>query len=229
MEHHDPTAVHPSKNRPVRLARASLQWARRAVRQSFFGRLDGSARAASFVTALLLVSTAVLMPQGLKEWSAAPSARIAAERNILRLPPAAFPELPATIQRTLEREGCRIPQRDGGSALRSIVRGEFARTGQLDWAVICSKQNRSSIRVFWGGAASCPATLAMTEDSRFLRPLPSGELEFAREIDVDGPRESPFPAGGGALARHGLVERVGADILNRYVCAEGRWVALEEL
>jgi hypothetical protein len=186
-------------------------------------RLASHRGAASSVTALLLVSTAMLMPQSLKQWSAAPSARIAAERSILRLPPAAFPELPAPVQQALERDGCRIPQREEGEALRTIVSGEFARAGQTDWAVICSRQNRSSIRVFWGGAPACPAMIGTAEDSRFLKPLPSGELEFARELEVDrsATRER---AGGGP---HVLLDRLGSDLRAEYRCTDGRWVEAE--
>jgi hypothetical protein len=188
------------------------------------------------MTGLLLVLTAVIMPQSLKHWSATPSARVAAERSILRLPPAAFPELPASVQQVLERDGCRIPRREEGEALQVIVRGTFARPGQTDWAVLCSRQNRSVIRVVWGGPSSCPGSLATMEESRLLRPLASGEFEFARQLDIAradssfrgdvGPESDQGPDGGPATTRlDSLIDRAGADVLGTYRCTNGEWTS----
>jgi hypothetical protein len=204
---------------PLPFGRRVHGW--RALRLRLGRWLAPRSRAAWSVTALLLVGTAVAMPQGLKQWAAAPSARVAAEQSIVRLPPAAFPELPAAVQQVLEREGCRLPRQEAGDDLRVIARGEFARAGQLDWAVICSRQSRSSIRVVWGGPASCEGVLATGEDSRFLKPLPSGDLEYARQIEVV---RSPGAPADGPLDV--LVDRAGAELRAEHACLNGRWTSL---
>jgi hypothetical protein len=82
--------------------------------------------------------------------------------SVIKLrPPRSFKQLPPIVQETLVAEGCGIPE-SGGAHLPSsnVIQGQFAASGQNDWAVLCTKRGRTSIRVFWGGPASCPGELA---------------------------------------------------------------------
>ncbi len=62
-----------------------------------------------------------------------------AERRILRLPPTAFPALPRSVVRELQRRACTIPQVAGFNKRRNVIQGEFAKPDQKDWAVLCAK------------------------------------------------------------------------------------------
>ena len=64
-------------------------------------------------------------------------------------------QLPKRILLQLERWGCRI---DGA------IRGEFARQGQSDWAVLCDKSRIQTILVFWNGSNLTHAELANVID-----------------------------------------------------------------
>jgi hypothetical protein len=75
----------------------------------------------------------------------------AAERKVVRLPPSAFPALPAGIVRELQRRGCTIPQAYFKTP-NNVASGQFAHPGQRDWAVLCSIKGASSILVFWNGS-----------------------------------------------------------------------------
>ncbi len=90
----------------------------------------------------------------------------AAERQIVRLPPAAFPMLPKSIVGELQRRGCMIPQETFSKTPNNVVSGEFAKRGQKDWAVLCSVKGASSILVFWNGSARNPADLGAADDMR---------------------------------------------------------------
>jgi hypothetical protein len=46
----------------------------------------------------------------------------------------------------------------------NVIRGQFAKPGQSDWAVLCSVDGISSILVFWNGAAKNPAVLSTGKD-----------------------------------------------------------------
>jgi hypothetical protein len=104
--------------------------------------------------------------------------------SVIKLrPPRSFAQLPPIVQETLVAEGCGIPE-SGFSLPRvkvtpstNVIQGQFAASGQDDWAVLCTKRGRTSIRVFWGGAASCPAQ---------FEGRPS---EY--EINIDGP-DGPY-------------------------------------
>jgi len=61
-----------------------------------------------------------------------------AEGRIVRLPPRAFPELPGNVVRELQRRSCTIPQTAFTKNPHNVIKGEFARPGQTDWAVLCS-------------------------------------------------------------------------------------------
>ena len=75
-----------------------------------------------------------------------------AEKRIVRLPPAAFPGLPAGIVRALQRRGCTIPQEAFSKERNNVIRGAFVKAGQADWAVLSSVKGISTILVFWNGS-----------------------------------------------------------------------------
>src|SRR5947208_17097962 len=47
----------------------------------------------------------------------------------------------------------------------NVIKGEFARPGQTDWAVLCSVKGVSTILVFWNGSENNPAALLPAADS----------------------------------------------------------------
>lgn len=51
-----------------------------------------------------------------------------AQRQIVRLPPTAFPELPRSMIRELQRRGCRIPQPPSATKLHNVISGRIRQT-----------------------------------------------------------------------------------------------------
>ncbi len=92
-----------------------------------------------------------------------------ADARTTRLSPAAFPQLPKAIRRNLQARGCTIPQSFQTSAPHNVIKGEFAKKGQTDWAVLCSKRKVSSILVFWGGSKHAVSKIAQSPDQVFLQ------------------------------------------------------------
>lgn len=113
------------------------------------------------------------------DWSAADSATV-------RLSPTAFPELPAGIVRTLLARGCTIPQVWGVEKSHNVIHGEFARRGQTDWAVLCSRNRESAVLVFWASAADSVAEHPSVPDLSFLQGVGNDEIGFSRVIGVAG-------------------------------------------
>lgn len=93
-----------------------------------------------------------------------------------RLPPSAFKQLPANIVRSLQRRGCTIPQYVPNFVPKgspeythynkphNVIKGAFAKPGQTDWAVLCSRHGISSILVFWHGSTNAVAEIAARPD-----------------------------------------------------------------
>lgn len=119
------------------------------------------------------------MEEDRKRWQAT-------ERDIRRLVPRAFPNLPPAVTHHLERRGCRIPQTAYDERPHNVVSGEFARPGQTDWAVLCSVNGSSTILVFWSGEARDVAEIAPGEDLGYLQGMGQGRMGYSRMIGVAG-------------------------------------------
>lgn len=109
-----------------------------------------------------------------------------ADRRIVRLPPAAFPELPRHLVTELDRRGCSIPQEAFTKKSHNVIKGEFARPGETDWAVLCSVKGLSTILVFWNGSKKNPAAIAAREDRNFLQGITPDEIGYSRGITPVG-------------------------------------------
>jgi hypothetical protein len=116
-----------------------------------------------------------------------------AAREIRRLPPSAFPALPAAIRRELSRKGCMVPQIWSDPEAHNVIRGSFTRKGQTDWAVLCSRGGESSILVFKGGSIEGVLELAMGSDKDSLQVVAAEEIGYSRLI---------FPADGATILRY---------------------------
>jgi hypothetical protein len=69
----------------------------------------------------------------------------------------------------------------------NVIKGSFAKKGQIDWAVLCSSNGNSSILVFWGSPAQNVYQHASSPDKDFLQGGGDGRIEYSRMISpVDG-------------------------------------------
>jgi hypothetical protein len=109
------------------------------------------------------------------------------EREIVRLPPSAFTELPIPIQKDLTDRNCTIPQvyDYAGGQPRNVISGSFQDSHRSDWAVLCSIASQSRILIYKAGSATdvyeVPKSLGPDSDSI------QGGLGFSRIIDTAGP------------------------------------------
>ena len=72
--------------------------------------------------------------------------------------PGSIGVLPAAVQDTLSKRGCRIPQWPGETA-RNVAHGAFFGAGSDDWAVLCAIGDTGRILVFHGNAGAPATTL----------------------------------------------------------------------
>lgn len=143
--------------------------------------------AALSLTVLLMASATTGLPR--QGRSTANQDWERAAREISRLSPSEFKELPAPIMKQLESRGCTIPQSAEFSAPHNVITGEFARKAQKDWAVLCSTQGKSTILVFWGGPAKCFAELASAKDRDYLQGIGDGRTGYSRKISPLGAKQ----------------------------------------
>lgn len=114
----------------------------------------------------------------------------AVARTIRRLPPDSFPQLPAAIRSALAARGCSVPQSFTSERSHNVIAGSFARAGRRDWAVLCSRQDSSSVLVFWTGADARPPTeLARASDAGFLQTTGGGRIGYSRILAVARPAQ----------------------------------------
>ena len=106
---------------------------------------------------LLLTSLVLLAAQGIIPYRLNPNFQESDEFEVQYASPMEFEEIPLDIRESFTAMGCMIPQATGWySEKHNIVSGEFAKTGQLDWIALCSRDGRSSLAIIWGGFAGCP-------------------------------------------------------------------------
>lgn len=94
---------------------------------------------------------------------------------VLRLQPTAFAELPKSLVVELQRRGCTIPQ-PYTNRKANVIRGQFLKPGQTDWAVLCSKPESTSLLLFCNGSATNSTAVAKNPDNAeridlFIRPV----------------------------------------------------------
>jgi hypothetical protein len=132
-----------------------------------------------FLTVLLL-GLAATCSMAQDKWAAADS-------TTLRLPPKVFSQLPKRIAHYLQGRGCTVPQTFLSRDPHNVISGEFARRGQTDWAVLCSRAGESSILVFWRGSTKSVSEIAKAPDRGFLQTVSGdGKVAFSRAIDAVG-------------------------------------------
>lgn len=125
------------------------------------------------------------------------------------------------------------PQVPSIPRLHNVIAGEFAKAGQKDWAVLCSRMGNSTVLVLWGGPVECPGELASAEDIRSLQGMGEGKIEFSRMVSsVDakyilghhqaygGPTPPPVEHQGIDDAFLGK-----ASVVN--YCYQGKWLRLQ--
>src|SRR5207244_6056939 len=106
--------------------------------------------------------------------------------HIIRLSPSVFPELPANLVQELQRRQCTIPQETYSKKRSNVIKGEFAKPGQTDWAVLCSVKGDSTILVFWNGSEKNPATIAPAEDRIHIEGFKKYQFWYSRGIRAVG-------------------------------------------
>ena len=110
-------------------------------------------------------------------------------RTITRLPPSAFPSLPAPVRAALERRKCTIPQSKEYPEPHNVIQGHFRSARQLDLAVLCSRNDSSHVFVFWAGRANRVDSLGPASDIGFLQELGPQGIGFSRAISVATPEQ----------------------------------------
>ncbi len=98
----------------------------------------------------------------------------------------------------LNRRGCTIPQVPGDAGLekpnlQNVIKGEFAKPGQIDWAVLCSVNRVSSILIYWNGSVAGASEIEKRADIDLLQGWGGDRLIYSRHL---------APASGAFIAEH---------------------------
>jgi len=135
---------------------------------------------------------------------AAPDEWQRAEREIRRVPPSVFPELPVEVVKQLEAHGCLIPQVAELPGRHNVIRGQFARKGETPM------EDRGFLQVIGEGPLH-----QRGQQGRHTQTLQSLRWPCAPPLDhemMDLLRKPPWStiviAGGGFCAGSGLIRRL---------------------
>jgi len=155
-----------------------------------------------------------------------------ADRQVTRLAPTDFPDLPENLVRELERRGCTIPQERRTESRENVIKGNFSKPGQVDWAVLCSSHHTSAILVFWGGSEKNPSELARRADAAFLQDIGNDEIGFSRVITTIGRKQvlQYYAAFGGpkppSIVHQGIEDAFAGKASVLHYFDRGKWLEL---
>ena len=99
-------------------------------------------------------------------------------------PPGRYSEAPTWIIAELKNKKCLIPQASYFDPLpHNLIRGEFVTKGHFDWAVLCSRNNKSSILLLSKSKQVCSQELLSVDDSNYIQQVAQNRFRFSRMID----------------------------------------------
>jgi hypothetical protein len=161
--------------------------------------------------------------------------------RILRLRPSSFSSLPGPVVTRLRSLGCTVPQSDVPTrGPQNVVRGQFRRAGQHDWAVLCSRRGVSAILIFWRGSPDSWSEIALHPDTTFLQVTGSDAagrdtVAYSRLLGVAGRRTIldyhafyglPLPIPLSALDHQGIEDAFVGKASDIHYLHRGRWLEL---
>jgi hypothetical protein len=155
-----------------------------------------------------------------------------ANRDVVRLAPSSFNQLPKNVMQELERRNCTVPQVWNSAQSGNVISGEFLKKGQKDWAVLCSVRLKSSILVLPSGSPQNAYKLAEEEDLNMLQGVGDGKIGYSRSITPVGEAyiQDHYKANGGtappSIDHFGIndaFEEKGSTVLYFY---KNKWLTL---
>lgn len=109
-----------------------------------------------------------------------------AESQIVRLSPDSFPKLPPIIKNDLKKNGCKIPQTYITKNPHNVISGSFKKHGQIDWAILCSINGTSTIRIYFNSKLNQLVEIGASKDLNWLQGIGGGKIGFSRFISTVG-------------------------------------------
>ncbi len=140
------------------------------------------------------------------------------------------------MREELERRSCRIPQLGPafGAQRSNVVSGQFARPGQHDWAVLCSRADSSRVLLFWDGRADDVKAWEPALDAGWLQSMGPGGIQYSRYVAVADSasivslaREYGGPLPPGPITHDGLEVGFAEKASSIAYWFNGRWYALQ--
>lgn len=156
-----------------------------------------------------------------------------ADKNIVRLSPKAFSQLPKQITRDLEKRRCTIPQSYIEDKKHNVIQGEFKQKGKKDWAVLCSQKSVSSILIYWNGSIRNVSRISPGEDSAYLQTIGEEKIGFSRIIAVSDAKYiyDHYKSYGGPkppkITHKGIIDAYAEKASTVLYLHRGKWLELQ--
>lgn len=175
------------------------------------------------ITVTLISKASVALSQDWKQ----------AEKEIIKLSLSKFPELPNDIRLLAVKKGCQIPQSFALSKPHNVIQGSFASKGGKDWALLCSKNGKSSIFIIFGEKQTCSNEIAIHEDHNFLQKMDEkNKLRYSRVLSIASVENilkhqkaygGPLPY---SMDHQGIDDAFIEKASTIYYCENGKWLSL---
>ncbi len=125
--------------------------------------------------AVLLSNTALADPGN--EW-------LEAKSKVLRVAPEAFDSLPNHLVKHLKLLECLIPQSQKTTVPHNVIAARLDEDATQDIAVLCSRNGKSAVLVFWSADATRQSLATEWSDDLNWLQTGDGRIEYSRAISV---------------------------------------------
>ena len=107
--------------------------------------------------------------------------------SIRRLPPAAFPTLPAAVRRNLAMRHCTVPQPWDVTVPTNVIHGAFTTARANEWVVLCSVRDTSRVliyRIAASGSARLVDSLLSAADGGWMQGIGGSRRGYSRLLQT---------------------------------------------
>jgi uncharacterized protein DUF3892 len=144
------------------------------------------------------------------------------EDSVRLVDPATVPRLPPIIRSDLIARDCLIPRGRTDSTI-SAIHGEFQRSGQVDWAILCVNADRAQILVFRDNESSARDSFPSRSDHLLAVAKPSYIIQHLQWYSEDTTLTSKGDSLRVAIAHDGIEDSDTRCCSTIYYWQGGRW------
>jgi hypothetical protein len=150
------------------------------------------------------------------------------------LPAEAYQAAPPEVIAEIKARNCSVPQTSSKKP-HNLISGQFVTAGRRDWAILCSKEGKSSIQLLTNDKNACLSPLEQADDVGFIQQVENGRNEYSRLIKTETRKNvvkhtkamSSPDLNAKDVEHDGLRDIFLGKASTIFYCRNGKWISME--